>query len=142
MKNNPTRSERREEKRLRRMNSMITISDFQLIKSTKHKEFILKSYLNITIIPLFFSVLIYTTPFLLQSFDIQTTIFEKYLIGIISMILCASLSTTLIFTGALYFVGAAEDLSIDQYKSYVRLTTVIMLAIFWAFVAYQGLLSF
>lgn len=145
MKTNPTRSERREEERLRQF-------DFQMLskrkKSHSHnrkqvestrERFILKSYLNITVIPLAFSWIMFSMPSILQSFDDKRIMFAELLETTASTIFYISLSLTLSFTISLFIVRSIKDLDDNAYKSYVKFSTIIILTLFWGMVANRWL---
>ncbi|AXJ14104.1 hypothetical protein [Streptococcus pluranimalium] len=118
MKNNPTRSEKREIERLKAMEP-----------SAGRKGFILNTYFKITIVPLILTGIIYS-----MSFKVKSIIFLGDTFDIASILFSICLGLTVSFTGALVICEPMCGNDID-YKADVTMVTIIIILLFLTLVS-------
>uniref|UniRef100_UPI003F6935A9 hypothetical protein n=1 Tax=Streptococcus pluranimalium TaxID=82348 RepID=UPI003F6935A9 len=130
MKNNPSRSERREIERLRAIG--VSGNSRNLFKNKKisgQKEFILNTYFKITIVPLIFIVIIY-----FMSFSVKSIVFLGNTGDLVATLFGICLGLTASFTGALIMCEPFPYYE-NGYKSIVKAVTIVIFVVFLIMVA-------
>ena len=135
MKNNPTRSERREIERLRKIGLSDTNWNLSVNKNflglPEHKKFVLKTYLNITVIPLIFTGILHY-----MSLTVKSIVFLGDTSSIVAILFSICLGLTVSFTAAL-IICEPIPITDTSYKSIVKLVTIIIFLLFLSMVAHS-----